>query len=69
MVDYKMIDSLRVVDYNDFSWRVKKKFDRIDLDKQDVLRTKKYNWMGGDKARELRAKVKTKDLRRWGYRG
>ena len=62
---YKMPDSLRNIDYNNFSFRVKKKFDKLDKIKQNELNTKGYNWMGSDKARSFRSHIKTKDLRRW----
>lgn len=55
------------IDFNDWSFLRKKKFDRIDRNKQLVLKSKQYNWLGKDKARSLRANIKTKDLRRWGY--
>lgn len=55
------------IDFNDWSFVRKKRFDRIDRDKVDSLNHLGY--LGREKWKKARDEKKTMDLRRWGYNG
>ena len=63
---YDPLDYLGI-DFNDWSFTVKKKFDRIDRDKVNSLNHLSY--LGREKWKKARAEKKTMDLRRWGFDG
>lgn len=54
------------IDHNDFSFRVKKKFDKIDKDRLDRLNHSGY--LGRQKFKEEKAMYGSRDLRRWGFK-
>lgn len=66
-IEYKMGGDLESVDPEDFSFRVKKKFDKID--KEKVERLNHLGYYGHLKWIDAKARLKSRDLGRWGYKG